>query len=72
MLVGMPRIAKRLPRNAQFQSRVRFVHQFRPLSEDELRFLLEQKWQELDINRLNRVTEEVVEAARESLVIGTV
>ncbi len=112
VLVGMPGIEKRLSRYAQFYSRVGFVHQFRPLSEDELRFLLEQKWQELDIpldlstfddveamtaviritggnfrllqrlfaqvarvldiNHLNRVTKEVVEAARESLVIGAV
>ena len=91
-------------------SRVGFVHQFRPLSADELRFILEQKWRELgllvdltdfddveamtaiiritggnfrlvqrlfaqmarimDINHLEHVTKEVVEAARERLVIG--
>jgi DNA transposition AAA+ family ATPase len=91
-------------------SRVRFVHQFRLLSADELRFILEQKWWELglmveltgfddveamtaiirmtggnfrlvqrlfaqmarimDINHLEHVPKEVVEAARDSLVIG--
>ena len=110
VLIGMPGIERRLSRYAQFYSRVGFVHQFRPLSADELRFLLEQKWQELGIgldqgrfddvealtaviritggnfrlvqrlfaqvarilaiNRLQRITKEVVEAARESLVIG--
>jgi DNA transposition AAA+ family ATPase len=110
VLIGMPGIERRLARYAQFYSRVGFVHQFRPLSADELRFLLEQKWQELAlpldlgtfddvealaaviritggnfrlvqrlfaqiarvlvINHLDRVTKEVIEAARESLVIG--
>ena len=111
VLIGMPGLERRLSRYAQFYSRVGFVHQFRPLSADELRFLLEQKWQELGIpldagsfddveavaaiiritggnfrlvqrlfaqiarvlaiNHLDRVTKEVVDAARESLVSGT-
>lgn len=111
VLIGMPGLERRLARYAQFYSRVGFVHQFRPLSADELRFLLEQKWQELNIplelsafddvealaaviritggnfrlvqrlfaqvarvlaiNHLDRVTKEVVDAARESLVIGS-
>jgi len=110
VLIGMPGIEKRLARYAQFYSRVGFVHPFRPLSADELRFILERKWQELGltidlaafddveamtaiiritggnfrlvqrlfaqvarvlaINHLEQVTKEVVEAARESLVIG--
>ena len=110
VLIGMPGLERRLARYAQLYSRVGFVHQFRPLSADELRFILEQKWQELgllvdltdfddveamtaiiritggnfrlvqrlfaqmarimDINHLEHVTKEVVEAARESLVIG--
>lgn len=106
----MPGIERRLSRYAQFHSRVGFGHQFRPRSADELRFLLEQKWQELGIrldqgtfddveamtaviritggkfrvvqrlfaqvalilavNHVERISKEVVEAARESLVIG--
>ena len=111
VLIGMPGIEKRLARYAQFSSRVGFVHPFRPLSADELRFILAQRWQELGltidptafddveamaaiiritggnfrlvqrlfaqatrimaINHRERLTREVVEAARESLVIGS-
>ena len=111
VLIGMPGLERRLAPYPQLYSRVGFVHQFRPLSADELRFVLEQKWRELgllvdltefddveamtaiiritggnfrlvqrlfaqmarimDINHLEHVTKEVVEAARDSLVIGT-
>ena len=111
VLSGLPGLERRLARYAQFYSRVGFVHQFRPLSPEEVQFLLEQRWQELGlnldlstfndleavtaiirmtggnfrllqrlltqiarvlaINQLQHVTKEVVEAARESLVIGT-
>ena len=110
VLIGMPGIEWRLSRYAQFYFRVGFVHQFSPLSADELRFLPEQNWHELGIpldqgtfddveamtaviritggnfrlvqrlfaqvarilavNHLERISKEVVEAARESLVIG--
>jgi DNA transposition AAA+ family ATPase len=110
VLIGMPGLEKRLARYAQLYSRVGFVHQFRPLSPEELRFILERKWQQLGltlspddfsdaeamaaiaritggnfrllqrlftqmerilrINQLHSVTKEVVEAARETLVIG--
>lgn len=110
VLLGMPGIEKRLARYAQLYSRIGFVHHFRPLSADELHFILEQKWQELGlamdlsafddveamstivritggnfrllqrlfaqsarimaINHLTRLTDDVIEAARESLVIG--
>ena len=111
VLIGMPGLEKRLSRYAQFSSRVGFVHSFRTLSADELRFLLAHKWQELGlpldlttfddveaiaaiirttggnfrlvqrlfaqmarvmaINGLDHLTKEVVDAARDTLVIGT-
>jgi DNA transposition AAA+ family ATPase len=110
VLIGLPGIEKRLARYPQLYSRVGFVHHFRPLSEEELRFILAHKWREvgltfspddytdaealaaiaritggnfrlvqrlfaqiarvLEINRLRTITAEVVETARESLVIG--
>ena len=110
VLIGMPGIEKRLARYAQFYSRVGFVHEFRPLSGEELHFVLACQWQHLglicdpndpddaaalalairltggnfrliqrlfaqvdrilQINRLRQVTPEVIETARESLVIG--
>lgn len=111
VLIGMPGLEKRLSRYAQFSSRVGFLHPFRSLSADELRFLLTQKWQELGlpldlttfddveamaaiirstggnfrlvqrlfaqmtrvmaINGLDHLTKEVVDIARDTLVIGT-
>lgn len=110
VLIGMPGIEKRLARYAQFYSRVGFVHEFRPLAGEELRFVLAYQWQQLglvfdaentedvaalalasqitrgnfrlierlfaqverilSVNQLRQVTPEVVEAAREGLVIG--
>ena len=110
VLIGMPGLEKRLARYAQLYSRVGFVHEFRTLSVEEMRFILAHKWREmgltlapddftdaeavaamiritggnfrlvqrlcsqigriLEINALQMVTAEVVEAARESLVIG--
>jgi DNA transposition AAA+ family ATPase len=111
VLIGMPGIEKRLSRYPQLYSRVGFVHAFRPLSEAQVRKLLEQKWvpsgvvlpkkgvlnegaraaiirvtggnfrllhrlmtqiaRLVEINALKTVTSEVVDATRESLVIGT-
>jgi DNA transposition AAA+ family ATPase len=109
VLIGMPGLEKRLARYAQFYSRIRFVHEFRPLGAKEVRELLERHWTPagvhlpphplhpetvatiiritggnfrllnrlltqmeriLEINALQEVTKAVVEAARESLVIG--
>jgi DNA transposition AAA+ family ATPase len=110
ILIGMPGLEKRLARYPRLYSRVGFAHHYRPLSGDELRFVLAHHWQQLgltlsaedftdteavatvaritggnfrlvhrlfaqihrilDINQLRTVTREVVEAARESLVIG--
>jgi DNA transposition AAA+ family ATPase len=110
VLVGMPGLEKRMARYPQLYSRVGFVHEFKPLGDDEVRFTLQHKWQHLglsmapddftdveavaavvritggnfrllqrllaqverilEINGLSTVTREVVEAARDSLVIG--
>jgi DNA transposition AAA+ family ATPase len=112
VLIGMPGLEKRLARYPQLYSRVGFVHEFKPLSQADVRQLLRERWcpsgvslpnegsideeaigtltrivegkfrllrrlltqigRVMEINRLDKVTREVVEAARESLVIGTV
>lgn len=108
----MPGLEKRLSRYPQLYSRVGFVHHFKPLSTDEMDFILQHKWEQLGlsldendftdaeavaaiirttggnfrllprrfdqierilkINQLQTVTKEVVERARESLIIGRV
>lgn len=111
ILIGMPGLEKRLARYPQFYSRIGFVHEFRPLSADEIRQLFQRPWTPrgvklpcnsidaataasiiritggnfrllnrlltqieriLEINGLQEVSKAVVEAARESLVIGQV
>jgi len=110
VLIGMPGLEKRLARYPQLYSRVGFVHQFKPLSAEEMHFVLQHKWQQLgltidlsdftdaeaasaiiritngnfrllqrlfgqiervlQLNQQHDVTKEVVESARELLVIG--
>jgi len=110
ILMGMPGIEKRLSRYAQLYSRIGFVHEFKPINKEEMKFLFEQKWQELgrqfdkntfvdleamneiikithgnfrlinrifdqmqrlmQINKLTALTKELVEAAKNCLVIG--
>lgn len=112
IFVGMPGLEKRLARYPQLYSRIGFAHNYRALSQSEMRFLLENYWSQINlsmnpndftdaeaiasiaritngnfrllnrlfrqiqrvikINELNCITAEVVEAARECLVIGTV
>ena len=112
ILIGMPGLEKRLARYAQLYSRVGFVHHYRTLSAEEMRFILTHKWQQLgltfapdeftdaeamgavmritggnfrliqrlfaqierilEVNALQTITKEVVEAAREQLVIGPI
>lgn len=110
ILIGMPGLEKRLARYPQLYSRIGFAHQYRPLSADELRFVLTHHWRTLglelaaqdftdteaiatvaritngnfrlvnrlfaqikrvlEINNLATITREVIETAREGLVIG--
>ena len=110
VLIGQPGLEKSLARYPQLYSRVGFAHQFRVLSEEETRWLLQQRWSHLgmhirvddftdqealaaivritggnfrvihrllmqierilEINHLQTVTKEVVEKARERLVLG--
>ena len=110
ILIGMPGIEKQLSRYAQLYSRVGFSHQYRPLGNEELRFVLTRRWKNLGfgledtefsdaqavaaivriaggsfrllqrlliqiervlkINDLSTISDDVVEAARSTLVIG--
>ena len=112
IFIGMPGLEKKLSRYPQLYSRVGFAHQYRALSQEEMRFMLSHYWSRLDlkmnpndftdaeaiaaitritngnfrllnrlfrqiqrvikINELNCITAEVVEAARECLVIGAI
>jgi DNA transposition AAA+ family ATPase len=111
ILIGMPGLEKRLARYPQLYSRIGFAHAFRPLSQEEMKFILIHYWAELDlvladkdftdqeaiaaiiritggnfrllhrlltqigrilkVNELQTITQEIVEAARACLVIGT-
>ncbi len=110
LMIGMPGIEKRMERYPQLFSRVGFAHQYRPLQNQELTFVLTRRWRDLGlamdeadftdaqavativritggnfrllhrlfvqierilrINGLNTITDDVVEAARSTLVIG--
>ncbi|GAB4228052.1 MAG: AAA family ATPase [Methyloligellaceae bacterium] len=110
ILLGMPGLEKRLARYPQFYSRIGFVHEFKPLSDVEMRFTFEKHWSALGIkfdsdkftdveamtaamritrgnfrlierlfaqirrimavNNVQELSVEVVESARECLVIG--
>jgi DNA transposition AAA+ family ATPase len=111
VLLGMPGLEKRLARYPQLYSRVGFAHTFRPLSPEEMQFVLAHHWtvlgltldgtdftdseamaaiiritggnfrllqrlfaqigRLLTLNGLHTLTKEVVEAARDCLLIGT-
>lgn len=113
ILIGMPGIEKQFSRYPQLYSRVGFAHEYRPLAQEELHFVLQRRWHKLGhaldredftdaqaiaaiaritritrgnfrlvdrlltqiervmkINELSTITDDVVEAARSTLVIG--
>jgi DNA transposition AAA+ family ATPase len=112
ILLGMPGLEKRISRYPQLYSRIGFAHEFKTISQKEMRFILQNKWKELglstqqgdftdeeaisaiiritggnfrlihrlfmqierilEINQLKTITKEVVETARENLVIGNI
>ena len=112
VLIGMPGLEKRLARYPQLYSRVGFAHEYRPIGQDEMFFILQHHWAALGlelskssfpdseavavvaritngnfrlvqrlfsqisrimkVNELTSISKEVVEAARECLVIGNI
>src|SRR5699024_3281809 len=110
VLIGMPGTEKQFSRYPQLYSRVGFAHEYRPLAEVELRFVLQHRSHKpghthdpdaftdaqalaaitldtpgnfrlvdrlftqmeriMKINELHTITDDVVEAARSTLVIG--
>ncbi len=49
VLIGMPGIDRSLSRHPQLYSRSGFAHQYRPLAEDELAFVLTRHWSKLGL-----------------------
>jgi DNA transposition AAA+ family ATPase len=49
VLIGMPGIDKRLSRYPQLYSRVGFAHSYRPLQDEELKFVLTRRWRQLGL-----------------------
>ena len=50
ILIGMPGMEKRLARYPQLYSRVGFAHHYRPLTGDELTFVLTRHWRDLGLD----------------------
>ncbi|MDQ2726431.1 MAG: AAA family ATPase [Actinomycetota bacterium] len=49
ILIGMPGIDRSLSRHPQLYSRIGFSHQYRPLADDELAFVLNRHWAKLGL-----------------------
>lgn len=50
ILIGMPGIEKQFSHFPQFYSRLGFAHQYRPLGNEELIFVLDRQWRKLGMN----------------------
>lgn len=50
IVIGMPGIEKKFSRYPQFYSRVGFSHIYKPLSEEEMKFVLEHHWEKLGLS----------------------
>lgn len=107
ILVGMPGFDRKLNRYPQLHSRVGFLHEFKPLAQQDMKTVIESKWRELALpytaedavsaaiirltngnlrlvtrifieidrlrrlNRLASISVDVVEVARQGLLLGT-
>jgi hypothetical protein len=68
----MPGLERRLARYPQLSSRVGFVHHYRALSAEELRFILVHKWNELELTfAVDDFTDAEVLAAISRITGGT-
>lgn len=51
VLIGMPGIEKKLTRYPQLYSRVGFVHNYKPITNEEMEHILQYKWEEILLAR---------------------
>jgi hypothetical protein len=49
VVIGMPGIEKKISRFPQFYSRVGFAHAYKPISEEEMEFVLHHHWERLGL-----------------------
>lgn len=49
ILMGTPEIGRRVARYSQLNSRLGFVHHYKPMEDEETRFVLQRKWEEVGL-----------------------